>query len=373
MHEDWDLLLGFLPAGWEALAAESGALKGLRKDKSPEKLLRVLLLHLGCGHSLRETALRARRAGLADLSPVALMKRLTKAGPWLHLLCRALFEERGCAIFGSREGGIEVCLVDAMTVKEPGRTGSDWRLHYGVRMPSLVCDHFRLTETVGPGTGESFRQFPVAHGDYLIGGPGYATAAGIEHVVRSGGHAMVRVNTVSLRLVGPDGRRFDLFDSVGNLDRPGFAGSWNVAADGNGHATPVMGRVCAARKSDTAIAIAEKTLHRKASGNGEALTPQTLEFAKYVTVFTTFPEASFSPEAVLDWYRSKWQVELVFRRFGSIAQLGHLPKGDGESSRAWLYGKLFAALMTEKLLAHANAVSPWGYDLQAGHHRRPAG
>ena len=29
------------------------ALKGLRKDKSAEKLLRVLLLHLGCGHSAR--------------------------------------------------------------------------------------------------------------------------------------------------------------------------------------------------------------------------------------------------------------------------------------------------------------------------------
>ena len=167
MNEDWELLLGFLPPGWEALAAESGALKGLRKDKSPENLLRVLLLHLGCGHSLRETAVRARRAGLADLSSAALMKRLAKAGPWLHSLCRALFEERGGALSGSPEGGFEVRLVDATTVKEPGKTGSLWRLHYSVRLPSLVCDHFRLTETEGPGTGESFRRFPVERGDHL--------------------------------------------------------------------------------------------------------------------------------------------------------------------------------------------------------------
>ena len=60
MNEDWDLLLSFFPPGWEALAAETGALKGLRKDKSPENLLRVLLLHLGCGHCLRETAVRRR-------------------------------------------------------------------------------------------------------------------------------------------------------------------------------------------------------------------------------------------------------------------------------------------------------------------------
>ena len=63
MKEDWNLLLRFLPPGWEALAVESGALKGLRKDKSPENLLRMLLLHLGCGHSLRETAVRGAWRG----------------------------------------------------------------------------------------------------------------------------------------------------------------------------------------------------------------------------------------------------------------------------------------------------------------------
>ena len=85
MNEDWELLVSFFPSGWEEPAAGSGALKGLRKDKSAENLLRVLLLHLGCGHSLRETSVRAHRAGLADLSPVALKKRLARSGPWLHL------------------------------------------------------------------------------------------------------------------------------------------------------------------------------------------------------------------------------------------------------------------------------------------------
>ena len=71
MDEDWVVLRSFLPGGWEELGRSSGALKGLRKDKSAESVLRVLLLHLGCGHSLRETAVRARKAGLAQLSDVA--------------------------------------------------------------------------------------------------------------------------------------------------------------------------------------------------------------------------------------------------------------------------------------------------------------
>ena len=98
MQEDWDVLSTFFPADWRGLAVESGALKGLRKDNSADGLLRVLLMHLGCGHSLRETVARARQAGLADLSDVALMKRLRKSRDWLHALCVALFEECGVAL-----------------------------------------------------------------------------------------------------------------------------------------------------------------------------------------------------------------------------------------------------------------------------------
>ena len=55
----------------------------------------------------------------------------------------------------------------------------------------------------------------------------------------------------------------------------------------------------------------------------------------------------------------------MFKRFKSLAQLGHLPKFDDDSARAWLYGKLLIALLTEKIVRHARTLSPWGYDMQA--------
>jgi IS4 transposase len=63
------------------------------------------------------------------------------------------------------------------------------------------------------------------------------------------------------------------------------------------------------------------------------------------------------------WYRLRWQIELVFKRFKQIAKLGHLPKHDDESAQAWLYGKLFIALLAEKLIDQARAISPWGCSL----------
>ena len=112
MDEDWDLLLSFFPPGWETLASESGALKGPRKDRSPGNLC-VLLLHLGSGHSLRETTVRAGHAGLADLSQVALKMRLAKSGPWLLSLCEALLEE-------SLPAGSEMRAVDVPSTPSRG-------------------------------------------------------------------------------------------------------------------------------------------------------------------------------------------------------------------------------------------------------------
>ena len=58
--------------------------------------------------------------------------------------------------------------MDATTVKEPGPSGSLWRLHYSVGLPSLTCDFFKLTGTEGPGTGESLAQFPIRAGDHVL-------------------------------------------------------------------------------------------------------------------------------------------------------------------------------------------------------------
>ncbi len=275
-------------------------------------LLRVLPMHPGRGHSLRETALRARRAGLADPSPVALMKRLAKSGP-------------------------EIRAVDATTVKEPGKTGSPWRIHHGLRLPSLVCDHLLVTGTEGAGTGESFRRFPVTAGDCLIGDRGCSKAPGIARVAASGGNVVVGVDTGSPAFLRPDGQRFDLPAAV---------------------STP--GRLCVVGKSAAATGMALKALRRKASKSGKAPKPQSPAVAGYVIVFTTFPAAEFTPEEVLDCYRPGWQVEPVFRRFRSVAGPGHLPKHGSGSSKARLQGKLFTALLTEKPIAHAGAVSPRG-------------
>ena len=54
--ENWNVLLSAFPNGWRQLARETGAIKpSLKEFRSEGDLLRVLLIHVGQGYSLRET------------------------------------------------------------------------------------------------------------------------------------------------------------------------------------------------------------------------------------------------------------------------------------------------------------------------------
>ena len=331
----------------------------MRKDKSEEKLLRTLMIHLGCGYSLRETVIRAKRANLADLSDVALLKRLKKSKEWLYSLCLSLFRERDIELDKSKN--FQLRLFDATTVKEPGKTGSLWRIHYSIEVPSLSCDFFKLTKTEGKGTGESFCQFPIKKDDYLIADRGYCTSPGIHYASREGALLSVRVNSQSLRIFDEEKKAFPLLKEIKSIKKILAVKSWNVFIPNTDNTEYVKGRLCAIRKTEEAIKIAHKKLRRGASKNGTKLKPETLIYAKYVIIFTTFPVDQFTAFDVLEWYRIRWQIELVFKRFKQIAQFGQLPKYDDDSSKAWLYGKLFVALLTEKLIDYATSFSPWGY------------
>lgn len=67
-EDDWQVVTKFLPMGWQAGARKLGALKRCRKFENAEVLLRILLIHLAGGCSLRETAVRAKQGNIATIS-----------------------------------------------------------------------------------------------------------------------------------------------------------------------------------------------------------------------------------------------------------------------------------------------------------------
>ena len=86
-EEDWQVLASLFPAGWQQQAKQTGAIERQRGITAPDSLLRLFLLHVARGYSLRETAVRAKEGGVATISDVGLLKRLRRSEEWLHWLC----------------------------------------------------------------------------------------------------------------------------------------------------------------------------------------------------------------------------------------------------------------------------------------------
>ncbi len=355
--DNWELLSTFLPEDWADQAWNLGAMRRARYIKDPAVVLRLLLMHVGIGCSLAETAARCRAAGLAEISSVGVFKRLRAAEPWFRWLAQQL---RGATTLPMLPLGRRLRAVDASAIHEPGTTGTDWKLHYCVNLADLHCDFFQLTD-IREG-GETFRRVPVVPGDVLMGDRVYAAPPGVSHVVDRGGDVIVRLNRAALPLYEPNGKRIELLPRLRHLGgkAPREYEAHVKAPSGRW----IRGRFLALRRSTEATRLAQKRMQRTAQRRRETVTSESLECVEYFMLWSTLP-AAVPAGQILEWYRLRWQIELVFKRMKSILGVGHLPKTDPLSAQAWLEGKIFVGLLIERMIHAAEAISPWGYSLAA--------
>lgn len=360
--DDFEYLIKLLPGGWQAKAKELGALRRCRKVESAEVLLRVLLIHLAEGCSLRETALRAARGGLIQLSDVAIMDRLRLSGSWFRWMNLGLvqrwIEREPRQVYGTKR---RINLVDATRIHEPGPTGSSWVLHYCIELISLACRQWVLTDW--QGNGESFWRFSPQAEELYIADRAYGTRPGIAVFRQARAEVLVRFALDNLPLIQPSSqKRFNLLARLRRL-KAAEVGDWPVEFEYADQR--FLGRVCAIKRSRQAAEAALKRFLVTSRHKGQQPKPSTLEALRYVFVFTSLRPSELSAIQALELYRGRWQIELVFKRLKSILQLGHLRKIDPDSTRSWIEGKLFVALLLESLLRQAESFFPWGFPLDS--------
>jgi hypothetical protein len=365
LEEDWNVIASLLPRGWREKAKELKAYQRVRRFKTPDELLRTLLIHIGEGCSLRETAARAKEGGIATVSDPAVLKRVRLASHWLQWMALGVMEKWFLQKQSSLSDGVKrVRIVDGTNIQEPTSKGTSWRIHYSIELSSLLCNEVQVT---GPDRGESFCRFVIEPGDLVIGDRGYAHKKGVYHVVSSSGDVLVRISLSSMGFQDPQGKAFDLLERLRTL-RFNQIGDWPVVISYQDH--EIMGRICAIRKSEAAAGKARKEIIReyKRKGKGSKQPkPETLEAAGYTFVFTTLDQ-SIPADTILNIYRTRWQVELAFKRLKSLLGMGRLHMMQSESVRAWIHGKLLLAFLVEALIVAARFF-PWGYPLESENRR----
>jgi hypothetical protein len=359
LPEDWEILRDWLPPDLNERARTHLFFQRQRGLTNGERWLRLILMHVAGGLSLEQTAVRARELGLAQISGVALFKRLRRAEAWLRDLCQYLLAEQqrrlGRGVWPSQ---YRLRAIDATDIQEPGSTGTAWRIHYSIRLPELVCDHYELTDGKG---GEKLGRFHFRPDELILADRGYSHRAGAAKVLDSGAALLLRWNPAVLPVTAEDGSDYALLAHLRRLPQRG-AGEWKVQFTYEGQSYFL--RLCAIRKNRVAAERSRRKAERKAKRNGTQAQASSLELTGYILVLTSLPAESFSTRRVLDLYRCRWQVELAFKRLKSLLGAGHVPKSDDESARAWMQAKILTSLLLERLLLEAKIFSPWGYELR---------
>ena len=297
LPEEWAILRSWLPEDLNERARRFHFFQRARGLTDAERWLRLILMHVSGGLSLEQTVLRARELGLAEVSGVALFKRLRKAEGWLANICQVLLAEQqkrlGKCTWPNR---YRVRAIDATDVQEPGSTGSDWRIHYSIRLPELVCDHYEVTDKRG---GESLGRFNFSKKDLIIADRGYCHHAGAAKVLDSGASLLMRWHYKTFPLVDFQGRIFKPLEHVRRLPKPPrhSVGEWKVKFQSGGKWYHL--RLCAIRKSQVATERARRKTVQNAKLDGYEASAQSIELAGYILVVTSLPAEEFTCSQVL--------------------------------------------------------------------------
>jgi len=362
LPEEWSVLRGWLPTDLEQSAAACKFTRRTTGRVTAETWLRLILMHVTGGLSLEQTMLRAAELGWCELSAVSLFKRLRVAQDWLIGMCSHLLRHQ-CQLLGGSNPwpeGLAMRLIDATDVQEPGSTGTAWRIHYSLRMPQMVCDHYELTDDKG---GEKFGRFTFAKGDLVIADRGYSHRGGLAHIINSGGEVLVRWNPSSLPLETSCGHPANL---LGWLRRLPVQGSSEKKVWMRYNGVRYALRLCAIRKSRLAAEAARKKAADEARKDGRKMRNETLQYADYVMVLCSMEQSKLHRDAALAFYRGRWQIELAFKRLKSLLDAGHVPKESDASARSWMQAKILSSLLIERTLWEGEFFSPWGHGAGPG-------
>lgn len=358
--DHWSEVSAHFPADFdlEVTARARGAFTRAREIKNAATLLRLALAYGGVGMSLRETCAWAEAGGIAKLSDPSLLERLCKAAPWLGDIVAALIAERAKAPT-RRWAGYRLRALDGTSICEPGADRTSWRLHVGYDLATGQVDQLELTDVHG---AENLQRLTYRPGDIVLADRYYARPRDLRPVLDAGADFIIRTGWNSLRLLRPNGEPFDLFAALAaQTEQEGEVQvRIHEGAEGDSPLQPLILRLVIRRKDPEQAQAEQKRLLKDAKKRGKQPDPRSLEAAKYILLLTSLPATVFPPTDILALYRFRWQIELAFKRFKSLAGLDTLPAKNPELARAWIYARLIVAIIAEQIAGQVPDSSPSG-------------
>ena len=337
-----------LPADYHEMAYEFKAFTRGRKIKTPAQLLQVVMLYCGLDNVLRETA------GVFTLleeqmTDTAVHKRLKACEPWLKALLTKMLPS-----VKSPSTPLRLWVVDGSSLQGPGAKGTDYRLHLALDLVTMTLHEVEVT---GADQGESLSRYGFVKGDVVLVDRGYNHPATILDLKDRDVDVLLRLlpTAMPLYLQQADSlvceflpeSRLNIADCLRKESCDLV--SIPVWLHSKGRSCP--GVVHAQRLPPDAAEAARRRCRQDGKRKGRTPAQDTLYLAGWVMVFTTVSENVLEAATVMSLYRTRWQVELVFKRLKSLLDLDLLrTQKDRLLGKVWITGKLVYATVIERHL-----------------------
>jgi len=346
IHMDsFEQICQMLPEGWREAAREQKALIRSRNIGTPEELLRLNFLYQTSGESYGLTAaLTQISENQKSLNKTAVQKRITNSADWLKWMCANLCRQEGFIV--EPPGWLKnhrVCVVDASDYAAKGSHGSDFRFHYMAELFTLNTVEMHFTTA---STGETLALYEkIREHDLIIADRAYGTLKSIAHVMAHNADFVIRLRSNSFKLYTSDGEPFDLTAQLKDWKK-GELLDFSLFCKSGKTMFPI--RVCALAKTEEQI---QKSQRQTKKANPHRRDPSELQsiWNRYVVVISSLPK-EITTEQILELYRMRWQIELVFKRFKSIFGGGEFSARKESAVKAWFYGKLLIAILCETMV-----------------------
>jgi hypothetical protein len=226
---------------------------------------------------------------------------------------------------------MQVFLFDSTTFKQVGKDGKELRAHTCYNLTKGKIEEVIVTDK---HTAEGTSMFKVIPKCLYIADAGYGKGSKYYDIVSRGGNALFRFTPNLTKLCNDDNGK-DAIDMVKKLKSRKNKRKKIIEFNcfihvGNGKYTPV--RVIASRLPDDKLLLARERKIRTSKKKQTQIKQSTLVYSGWVILMTNLG-TEHSAESLLHLYRSRWQIELLFKRIKQFFGVKRLKKATLKHSK----------------------------------------
>jgi len=256
------------------------------------------------------------------------------ANAWLLWLLGALLAGPAAPVERRIPSGLgRIILVDATRLKQVGGTGDDWRVHsaYDLRESLLIQVH-----VTDKHTAESLQHFQLQRFDLLIADRGYGYRKNIAYACQQQAYVILRFVPSTCPLLDRYGQPLDVVKWLKQVKKGMHCrNAWCIHEGKKYHV-----RIIASALPPEKAVIARKKREQEAKKKGKQLQPDTLFLVGWMLLITNLPKRPWSYKRIIQLYRARWQIELLFKRMKQMMDMhvtrSKTPQGCQSSLLAWL-------------------------------------